>query len=191
MLEINYNGRNYKINDDIKKYLQEKLSKHAELLQRATSINAIMTQNNTSEGQLRNYKVEVQISMPNAFIKIEEKGKGLHSIIDNIEVIIKRRLKRYNQLSKRWEKELPWKAREIDREYNKYDYDNEVEITTDFEPEIKRKEYENDSPLHPAEAIEQMELLGHNSFLFKNIENGKYGMIYKRDDGAYGLIQPK
>jgi hypothetical protein len=45
--------------------------------------------------------------------------------------------------------------------------------------------------MHPQEAIERMILLGHKSFLFKNIETGKYSMVYIRGDGeSFGLITP-
>ena len=62
---------------------------------------------------------------------------------------------------------------------------------TDYDPYIKKKYYEDDSPMHPAEAVERMELLGHNSFIFKNIETGAYAMLYRRDKGGYGLVEPK
>ena len=45
--------------------------------------------------------------------------------------------------------------------------------------------------MHPAEAIERMELFGHEAFLFKNVKNGKYSVVYKRRDGTYGLVEPK
>ncbi len=45
--------------------------------------------------------------------------------------------------------------------------------------------------MHPQEAIERMTLLGHKSFIFKNIENDKYAMVYIRDDGfTFGLVEP-
>ncbi len=46
-------------------------------------------------------------------------------------------------------------------------------------------------PMHEEEAIEQMELLGHDFFIFYNTEDAALNVIYKRNDGNYGLLQPE
>jgi putative sigma-54 modulation protein len=47
------------------------------------------------------------------------------------------------------------------------------------------------SPMDPEEAIEQMELLGHDFFVFYNVDGGLFNVVYRRRDGNYGLIQPE
>jgi putative sigma-54 modulation protein len=47
------------------------------------------------------------------------------------------------------------------------------------------------TPMHAEEAVEQMELLGHDFFIFYNAEEGKLNVIYRRKDGNYGLLQPE
>jgi putative sigma-54 modulation protein len=47
------------------------------------------------------------------------------------------------------------------------------------------------TPMHPEEAVEQMELLGHDFFVFYNAEEGQLNVIYRRKDGNYGLLQPE
>ena len=47
------------------------------------------------------------------------------------------------------------------------------------------------APMHPEEAVEQMELLGHSFFVFYNAEEGQINVVYSRDDGDYGLLQPE
>ncbi|MGD8517863.1 MAG: sigma 54 modulation/S30EA ribosomal C-terminal domain-containing protein, partial [Anaerolineae bacterium] len=46
-------------------------------------------------------------------------------------------------------------------------------------------------PMHAEEAVEQMELLGHDFFIFYNAEEGQLNVIYRRKDGNYGLLQPE
>jgi putative sigma-54 modulation protein len=46
-------------------------------------------------------------------------------------------------------------------------------------------------PMSVAEAVEQMELLGHSFFLFVNTENNTLSLLYRRNDGNYGLIEPE
>ena len=45
--------------------------------------------------------------------------------------------------------------------------------------------------INPEEAVEQMELLGHDFFVFFNAEEGQINVLYRRKDGNYGLIQPE
>jgi putative sigma-54 modulation protein len=47
------------------------------------------------------------------------------------------------------------------------------------------------TPMHPEEAVEQMELLGHDFFVFYNAEFGQVNVLYRRRDGDYGLLQPE
>ena len=47
------------------------------------------------------------------------------------------------------------------------------------------------TPMHPDEAVEQMELLGHDFFVFFNADEGQVNVIYRRKDGDYGLLQPE
>ena len=53
----------------------------------------------------------------------------------------------------------------------------------------KRKKFSDSKPMHEEEAAEQMELLGHNFYAFTNSANGKFGIVYRREDGSYGLLE--
>ncbi len=56
---------------------------------------------------------------------------------------------------------------------------------------LRRKRFSDSTPLTEDEAIEKMELIGHGFFLFNNQDTGRYSVVYKRDDGYYGIIEPK
>ena len=191
MQQINFVGRNYTVPENVKEYVVEKISKHENLLKRSTNINSVITQNSTDHGKRRNFKVEVSIDMPHAFIKVEDRGQSVQEVVDKIEVVLRRRLKRYHEQFKKWTKTEPWKSIALDNIYDEINDELGDISFTEYTPEIKVKEYADDTPITPAEAIEKMELLGHNSYLFKNIETGKYTMIYKRLNKGYGMIQPK
>lgn len=191
MTDIQFVGRNIKLPQDIKDYFQEKIAKHDNFLERNTGIVVTVKLNPNEQGGKRNYKAEISVSMPHAYIRVEENGMNLKAIADQLDPLLRRRLKRYHEQFKRWNKQEPWKVKEFEDSLPEVDYSLSPENFNDFEPTIKRKTYANDRPLHPAEAIEQMELIGHSSFLFKNIENDKYSMVYRRDEGGYGLIEPE
>lgn len=191
MQDIQFVGRNFEFSDIEKEYVLEKVGKHENLLKTATNITFTVIENHTDHGDIRNYKAELSVYLPNAFIRVEERGRELNSLIDIIEVILKRRLTRYHDQSNRWSKQEPWKLKEFNELLEENSAPEEIQSYRNYEPKIKRKSYENDTPLHPAEAVEQMELIGHTSFLFKNIESGTHAMVYKRDNGGYGLVEPK
>jgi len=190
MTKIKFINKNINPTSKQKQYIINKIKKHEKLLDRATNIVVLIKNNHNDHGSSRNIKIEVSVNMPHAFIRVEERGTSVLSLIDILEVTLKRRLKRYQSQYKKWSKKTPWKIEEFDLEMLNIEEDRQ-EVDSEFSPQIKMKEYSNDTPLHPAEAIEQMELLGHSSFLFKNIDSSKHAMIYKRDEGGYGLIQPK
>ena len=189
MQEVQFTGKNITISEATKDFIREKLAKHTDLLKKATKIHVLIKQNSTDHDTVRNYRVEISISMKHAFIRVEEKGTELKNIVDKADDVLRRRLKRYHEQNHKWEAEKPWIAEMVEG-----DVDEEIKVETDdyldYQPKIKRKTYEDDTPLHPAKAIERMELIGHNSFIFKNIETDKYTMIYRRDKGGYGMIEP-
>jgi putative sigma-54 modulation protein len=59
------------------------------------------------------------------------------------------------------------------------------------EPAIVRTKRFAIKPMAVEEAVLQMELLGHNFYVFESDENGKVNVVYKRKDGDYGLIEPE
>jgi putative sigma-54 modulation protein len=65
-------------------------------------------------------------------------------------------------------------------------FDDDVE-----EPQVIRRKDVAVSAMHEEEAIEQMELLGHNFFLFFNADTNSVNVVYKRSSGGYGLLEPR
>jgi len=187
MQKLKLTGRNLELTDPIKKYLTTKINKHEKLLQEALLIEVEIINNSAQTGVDNNFKLEINVNLPKAFIKVEDSGSDVYALVDKLERVLFRRLKRYHDLYRKWQGRKKWKlaktATKIDAEA--------LDSYEDYEPFVaKRKTYEDDSPKHPAEAIEAMELLGYNSFLFRNIESDKYSMVYKRKNGGYGLVEP-
>ncbi len=101
--------------------------------------------------------------------------------IDLVEEVIERQLKKYKNkiIDKHQDASEAFKQEFIESEY---DYDDDVKI-------IKTKRF-GIKPMFPEDACVQMELLGHNFFVFMNAETDEVNVVYKRADGAYGLIEP-
>lgn len=194
MSKINFQVRVPNFSEETKKYINDKLNKIIKYSKEIDIINVKVDLENSINDKKPVYKVEVDVIVPNAYIKVQQTGLIINNIIDSLIDPLSKKIKRYSSQKERWVKHKEWKIEQIEeldeieniKDNTNHDYDN-----TTFIPKIKRKFYNNDSPIHPAEAIEKMELLGHDSFLFKNIENSKYAMIYRRKSGGYGMVQPE
>jgi putative sigma-54 modulation protein len=194
MQNIIFNVRDIDVADETKAYIQEKLEKLEVFTKEAEIITVNVVEIKSHLNEFKDLSLEILIQLPKAFVKVEDKGHNVNAIFDTLLPVLTRRLKRYHSHKERWAKKVDWKAKALEKSSfaDNYEYEEEEdELLRSYEPEIKKKTYSDDTPMHPAEAIEHMELLGHDSFLFKNIETGAYAMIYRRDKGGYGLVEPK
>lgn len=193
-MSIIITGRGVKVTSSIKSKIQEMLSKHKEFLVKANKIHVELKGTNAHSGVEADLQVEITITMPRVFIRVEESGSDFYTIIDKIDPVLRRRLVRFQEYKKKWEGKESWRVAEkeiFEKNLEKVEEDIYADVKN-VPPVITRyKEFSQNSPMQPAEAIERMELLGHEAFLFKNIETGKYCSVYKKRDGTYGLIEPK
>ena len=169
-------GRNIDITDGLRTAVEDKLGKLERYFTADTEI--IVTLSVEKERQ----KIEVTIPVKGNIIRSEQVSNDMYVSIDLVEEIIERQLRKY-------------KTKIINKKQN-------VET---FQPEFIEKDYEDDTneikiirtkkfgfkPMYPEDACVQMELLGHNFFVFFNAENEEVNVVYKRKDGSYGLIEPE
>lgn len=185
MVDVTYIQKGFRLTEKNKKYILEKLMKHEELLGKATSISAFLRFNNKYP-QDRKFRMEISVSMPHTFIKVENRGFSVEELTDRLEVILKRKLKRYVEQYKKWEKEEPWKIKEAKELINDFE---EVSSYTDYQPSVKTSKLETNRPMHIGEAIERLEMSGKSAFLFKNYTSDKYGMLIRNEYDEYELIE--
>lgn len=193
-MKVLITGRGVKVTSGIRDKIEKMLKKHEKFLRISNKVEVELKESVSHLGVESDLKVEITITMPKVLIRVEEKGQDFYTIIDGIDPVLRRRLIRFHDRKKLWEGEGSWRV--VDKEQFEKDlehasYDNYAD-GVDVPPIITRyKEFSQNSPMHPAEAVERMELLGHEAFLFKDIETGRYSMIYKKGDGTYGLVVPK
>jgi len=193
-MNVTITGRGSKITEPIRQKIEEMLSKHERFIENATKIEVELTQLTSSSKAAGDHRIEITISMPQAIVRVEDGGKDFYTIVDKIDPTLRRRLVRYHENKKMWENRKSWRMVEKERFEEELEQIGEDVYAdpTDTPPVITRyKQFSQNSPMHPAEAIERMELLGHEAFLFKNIESDRYAMVYKKLDGTYGLVEPK
>ncbi|MDE7249481.1 MAG: ribosome-associated translation inhibitor RaiA [Lachnospiraceae bacterium] len=126
-------------------------------------------------------KIEVTIPVKGNIIRSEQVSNDMYVSIDLVEEIIERQLKRYkNKLVDQKQSAGIFKQEFIEKEYMD---EEEIKIIRTKKFDIK--------PMYPEDACIQMELLGHNFFVFCNAETDQINVVYKRKGNTYGLIEPE
>jgi ribosomal subunit interface protein len=191
MLDVKIQVRNFDLKDITRDYIIERLQKFEKLIPDYENLTVTIDRLSNSKSKNNINEVDITLKMPHAFIKVENKGVNINTLFDKLLSPLHKKITRYKSQEERWTKHKEWKSIQIEK-ISQSDEEVASDIpSTNYEPIIRRKFYKDDSPIHPAEAIEKMELLGHEQFLFKNIENNKYAIIVKDKIMGYELIQPK
>ncbi|MFB0918121.1 MAG: ribosome-associated translation inhibitor RaiA [Clostridiaceae bacterium] len=132
----------------------------------------------------RDHRIEVLIPFNGLMLRGDEKSDDMYKSIDRVVEKLERQLRKYKtRIEKRHTKEsvrFP--------EFNNEAFHKEDDVAMDFEPKIVKSKKFSIKPMTEEEAILQMELLGHNFFVFETID-GMTSVIYKRKDGNYGIIE--
>lgn len=168
-------GRNIEVTSGLREAVEDKLGKVSRFFAPATE--AIVRLSVQKEIQ----KIEVTIPVKGHIIRAEESSTDMYVSIDLVEEILERQLKKY-------------KNKLIDKQQNVPSFSSsfmEEEAQIDDHVEIVKTKKFAVKPMDPEEACIQMELLGHNFFVFLNADTEEVNVVYKRKGGAYGLIEPE
>ena len=178
--------------DALENYLKEKLTKFDTELIPVTNIDVYFKQNVHARGVDKDFRLEINLQLPKAVVRVEENGADMYALIDKATDVVIKRVRRYSDKKKNWDGNIPWRVLESQEAMNIDVLGDEVSDNySNYIPKISvRKTLKEMSPMEEGEAIEKMELMGFNQMLFKNIKTGKISMLYKRSSGDYGLVQP-
>lgn len=184
MINFEIHGDNLTITDTIRNYIEEKIGKlerYFTNVPNATAHVKVKTYQNSST------KIEVTIPLKNVTLRAEERHDDLYAGIDLINNKLERQVRKYKTRVNR---------KNRDRGYEE-DVFTEVEAT---EPEVEQEATASDieiirsktfslKPMDSEEAVLQMNLLGHDFFVFNDRETDGTSIVYRRKDGKYGLIE--
>ena len=170
-MEINIRGKNVDVPPALWQYAEKRLIK----LEKYIRQDPVVCQVTFSTVRSR-YVVEVTIPLNNRIVRAEESAQDAFSSVDLVVEKLERQLEKYKARLLRREKPEP----KLDQ--------GKQEPETGRIVRVKRFAMK---PMMPEEAALQMELLGHDFFVFANGETGVVNVIYKRKDGNFGLIEPE
>ena len=171
-------GRNIEITDGLKKAVEEKLHKLEKYFTADTEARI------TLSVQKEAHKIEVTIPTKQGLIRAEEVSQDMYVSIDKVKDIIEKQIKKFkNKLIEKKQAAMSFSDFFINDEVNDADDEDEIKI-------VKTKRF-SIKPMDPEEACLQMELLGHDFYVFRNAVSVEVCVVYKRKDGKYGIIEPE
>ena len=174
-MKIVISGKNIDVTTGLRSAIETKLGKLEKYFTADTEV--IVTLSVEKERQ----KIEVTIPVKGTIIRSEQTSNDMYVSIDLVEEIIERQLKKYkNKLIAQHQSGGSFQPAYMEQDF---DEDEEVKIVRTKRFDIK--------PMYPEDVCVQMELLGHNFFVFYNAETDQVNVVYKRKGNTYGLIEPE
>ena len=175
-MKINIRGNKIKVTKAIKEYITEKINKLDKFFENPEDIKASVIISSKNNEQ----KIEVTLPTSKFVIRAEEANADLYAAVDLIIDKLERSIRKNKTKLIKHYQNAP--AFEMDLDYESEE-ESDVKIA-------KRKNIET-KPMDEDEALLQMQLVGHNFFAFKNIDEECVSIIYLRKDNSYGIINVK
>lgn len=174
-MKIIMTGKNIEITDGLRAAVEDKIGKLDKYFAKDQVAKVTLCVEKDRQ------KIEVTIPIKGNIIRSEQTSSDMYVSIDLVQEIIERQLKKYR-------KKL------IDKQQNAVSFSEaflEKVEEPDEEVKIVRTKQFDIKPMYPEDACIQMELLGHDFFVFVNAETNETNVVYKRKGNTYGLIEPE
>ena len=180
-MRLQVKGRNVEVSDSIRRYAEEKIGKLERQLADPTQVELeLAIEHNPSIAD--NHVAEATIWTKGPTLRAREASTSYEASIDQLVEKLERQVKRYREMRSR---------KGTVRRANGHSSDEPNFSAEQLERMIvKSKQFEL-QPLTPDEAALELELIGHDFFVFVNVDTGKTNVVYRRRAGAYGLIEPQ
>ncbi len=178
---LEYSSKSFDLTEKIQGYLDKKLNKLDRFLPDIENVHAMLSSMKSARRESDRYAVEITVRGKGYILRTEERASDITVAIDNSMDRLQRQIER-----------LKGK-----RSKGRGDGLSAAEVAEKVAPKqeasqiVKRKQFIV-APMDEEEAIEQMKLLSHEDFfIFYNVQTESINIMYRRRDGAYGLIEPK
>ena len=179
-MRLQVKGRNLEVSDSIRTYAEQKLAKLGKQLNDATLVElelAVEKNPSISANQI----AEITVWTKGPTLRARESSKDMRASIDQLTEKLVRQVRHYR------DKRRPGGA----RHYVSVDEGAPAMAEELDEPQIVKTKHFPVKPMSVEEAVLQMELIGHDFFVFRNAETDEVNVVYRRNAGGYGLIEPQ
>ncbi|RLL46651.1 ribosome-associated translation inhibitor RaiA [Oceanobacillus piezotolerans] len=182
-MKFNIRGENVEVTGAIREYVEKKISKLERYFEAPLNTEVHVNISVYNDEQ----RIEVTIPMTDLLLRGEVQHLDLYAAIDLVVDKLERQIRKYKTKINRKTRQNgapKYAFAEMEKESIEAQEFDEDEI------EIVRTKRFNLKPMDPEEAILQMDMLGHQFFVFTNDKSGESNVVYRRKDGRYGLIEP-
>lgn len=184
MLDFNIRGENVEVTPAIREHIEKKVNKLERYFTEGVNATAHV---NLKVYNDKETKVEITIPMKNVTLRAEERHNDLYAAIDLIVDKLERQIRKYKTRVNRKYREREGVAAFIQDSKDEEAKDQQTDEDNEFN--VVRTKRLDLKPMDQEEAILQMNMLGHDFFIFNDGETDATNIVYKRRDGKYGLIE--
>ena len=174
-MDLQITGQSIEILPTVKDYVEKKFGKLDRHFQNINGTKVELSEQKTKSLDQR-YRVQVTLDANGTLLRAEERAENLLVAIDKVVPVIDRQIERYKGKLYKKGKNGPSIKSGLNEKPS---------------PELVRTKRFTMKPMSVDDAIEQMELLGHDFFLFYNSSTKEYNLLYRRKDGNYSIIEPE
>jgi len=191
-MNLNIRAHNTKVTDDLRDHAEKRLARLERYLPRVDSVIIEVAYEETRSAAHR-HAIQVTVHSAGAILRAEERAADPRAALDMAADVLSRQAQRHKkrlygrhrtnaakQLAAEPEPPAPITEPDGDEEYDEY-----------LLGKIVRVKHFEAKPMSQEEALAQMDLLGHDFFLFLDASSNDYALLYKRRDGDYGLLTPR
>jgi len=179
MLEFTFTGKNFVVSDALKDRAIKKLGRLEKFLPFDADVHVKFSINR------QKHRVEVTIPLRRRILRAEVTSNDMYTALDSIIDVLEKQMIKY-------------RSRVRSRSRRDASYREELEFTSDLSGAadespivIDRTKHFPLKPMDAEEAVMEMEMLGHNFYVFRNGRTDIVNVVYKRNDNTYGLIEPE
>ena len=178
MMIVNVAGKEIDLTEELREYLEKRVDKIARYFSDIKEINAVL------RVEKNKHIVELTVNANSVLLRAEERTLDMYEAIDLVVEKIERQIRKYKtKLRKRFRENSHFKAELVEKTAAAEDMAEEFKV-------VRTKAF-NVKPMSVEEAIMQMNLLNHSFFVYVDDKDNNLQIVYKRQSGDYGLIEPK
>jgi putative sigma-54 modulation protein len=180
-MQFQVKGRNLEISDALRRYAEEKLGKLERQLTDPRVELELAVEKNPSIAE--NHVAEATIWTNGPVLRAREASSDMRASIDQLVEKLERQVSRYRTRAR--------SRRRRAARANGPASETIPVVADEAEPLIVKTKQFQVTPMNPEEAVLQLELIGHDFFVFRDAASGEVNVVYRRRDGDYGLIEPQ
>lgn len=169
-MKIDFLCRNYEASDKLKDVITKKVDRLDKFLEDDTKVKIVLKEANNVQ------TMELTIAVSGGVLRAEVSGKNMYELIDQALPKLEKQIIKHHSKMK-------------DKKFKVKDFVGETEKTVEPEKQVVRSKAFELTPMTVEDAIEEMELVGHEFYVFLNRATGNVSVLYTRRDGNYGLIE--